>query len=266
MGVVRAVSERAVNEGFIADLKMLQPEGGSEPQQLLRRQNDMLLDLYRLVPRLAALSHSELRATWIARSETWWLRLELVPRRQGLLFDPLSRSHSRPASLHDEAQLVRNDLAESPLRARQAAAGLKRWADSDIPAPLHADHEMAYRRSKSQWIMESESGQLCLVFPEAPRYRVDPEPCQVRGMVASVSLRTIELKRVWSESADRLSAKKEQTSSLRVIPRATDGGQQRVVPWRLAQDVRPGEMLLVNATLYRCLLSNRVIGAIAAEE
>jgi hypothetical protein len=266
MGVVRCFSERVVNEGFIADLKMLQPVGGSEPHQLLRRQNDMLLDLYRLVPRLAALSYSELRATWIARSETWWLRLELVPRRQGLLFDPLSRSRSRPASLLDEAQVVRKDVAESPLRARQALAGLKKWADSKIPAPLQPDYEMAYRRSKAQWIFESESGQLCLEFPEAPRYKVDSEPCQVAGLVASVSLRAIELKHAWSDCANQLSATKVRIPSLRLIPRAAHEGGHRAAPWRLAQDVRPGEMLSVDVTLYRCLLSSRVVGAIAVED
>ncbi|WP_372526660.1 hypothetical protein [Piscinibacter sp.] len=254
-----------MNEGFIADLKMLQPEGGSEPDQLVRRQKEMLLDLYRLVPRLASLSRSELRARWIARSETWWLRLELVPRRQGLLFDSLASGRSRPASLHDEAQLVRKDLGDSPLRARQAAAGLKKWAASSVPAPLDPGHELAYRRSRTQWIFESESGQLCLMFAEAPRYKVDPKPCQVSGTVASVSLRAIELRQVYSGLEDQSPANLDQRGFLRVIPCAIGEGKLRAVPWQLAQQVRPGEIVSVNVTLHRCLLSNQVIGAVVAE-
>jgi hypothetical protein len=183
-----------------------------------------------------------------------------------LLFDPLSCRRPRPASLREEAQLIRKDLAESPLRARQAAAGFKQWVDSAILSPLPEDHKMAYRRSRSQWIIESESGQLCLAFPEAPRYRVDHAPCQVTGTVASVSLQAIELTHVaFTEVEGLLPRKPHRHDRLRVVPCVTTDMMRPSPSWCHAGFVRPGEKIVLVVTLHRCVLSNRVIGAVTAE-
>ena len=74
-----------MSDVHIADWQMPQPAGGADPEQLLRRQKEMMLDLYRMAPRLANLSLGELRAAWMARADAWWVRLTLVPRTQGLL-------------------------------------------------------------------------------------------------------------------------------------------------------------------------------------
>ena len=255
-----------MNEGFIGDLMMLQPQGGSDPHLLLQRQNEVLRDLSFLARKLANLSYGELRATWTVRFDTWWLHLELVPRRQGLLFDPLSRGCSRAASLREEAMLVRKEIAESPLRAQLAAAAFKRWVESEVPEPLHEDHEMASRRSRSQWIMESESGQLCLVFPETPRYKVDSAPCQVSGTTAWVSMHAIELTQLaCTEFEGNSGGRLGRLARLRVIPSVNSDATKRRLPWTLATQVRPGDRLVLVVTLQRCVLSNRVVGAVLSE-
>ena len=178
-----------MNGVHFAYLKMQQPAGGAPPEQLVRRQAQMLLDLCRYLRRLSNLWHGELQTTWIARANDIWLRLELVPRKQGLLFDPLVKSRSRPATLLDEAELLRKELQALPMYAKQAAAGFKEWAAQEVPTPIDPMHEMAYRRSKTQWIMEVDTGQRCLDFPEVERYKVDAQSCQITGKIYAMCKR-----------------------------------------------------------------------------
>jgi len=157
-----------MNGVFVADLKLLPCDGRVDVQRLIARKDDLIRDLHCLVPRLAALCFGELDVRWVVGTDACWLRLQLVPRQQ-LLFDPLVPGRSRPRSLPDEARLVWLDICSSPIRALQAASGLEKWAGSEMRAPVDPHQEMAFRRSKRQWTLESESGQICVVFPEVPR-------------------------------------------------------------------------------------------------
>jgi len=237
-----------------------------ESERLQQRQNQVVADLCRLVPRMSTLSYGELCLAWAAHSDSWWLRLGLAPRRQGLLFDPLTRSRSRPNSLVEEAKLCWRDIEESPLQALRAARGLMRWAAfAETSSPLDPLHELAYRRSKQQWQIESECGQLTLAFPDCPRYIADSPPAEVCGVIETMSTRAITLRQPNFINADPSRTGANLPNRLRVVPPATSPRSERSIPWLAAQEARPETLLALTVTLHRCLVSKRVIGAIVTE-
>lgn len=248
---------------FIADLKLLPAKGSIDVERVLARQGDLVRDLYCLVPRLASLCFGELRTSWIVATDACWLRLQLVPR-QRILFDPLAPGRTRPRSLPDEARLLWEEICNSKLRALQAARGLEKWAsNTDTPAdPLH---EMAFRRAKTQWTFESEAGQASVVFPEVPRYLVDDAPSEVSGIVDSVLPRAVVLRHVTARLVGESTPSIALRGSLRVVPCHDRVVVKRATPWPLVLKVWPGKPLSMPVTLHRCLLSRRVIGAVAHE-
>ncbi|GAB4566588.1 MAG: hypothetical protein Tsb007_39650 [Rhizobacter sp.] len=233
-----------------------------ESERLQQRQNQVVADLCRLVQRMSTLSYGELNLSWAAHSDSWWLRLGLAPRRQGLLFDPLARSRSRPGSMVEEAKLLWRDIEASPMRALLAARGLMKWATfAAAPSPLDPQHELAYRRSKQQWQLESECGQLTLAFADCPRYIADPLPVEICGVIETMSMRVITLRQPKFINDDDARTGANLPSRLRVVPPATGPRSERSIPWHAVQEARPETLLALTVTLHRCLVSKRVIGA-----
>jgi hypothetical protein len=248
---------------FIADLKMLPCSGRIDAQRLMSRQADLLRDLYCLVPRLASLCFGTLDVSWVLGHDACWLRLQLVPRQRPL-FD-LVIARSTPKSLPDEARLVWADICDSHLRALQAASGLEKWSKSETPTVLDPLLDMAFRRSREQWTFEVESGQLCLEFPEVPRYLIDEAPSEVHGIVDAVFSRALILRQVRIGPSDVASAGISLQGPLRIAPDRNDMPPNWGSPCQPRLQVWPGRNISLPATLCRCLLSRQIIGAVAQE-
>jgi hypothetical protein len=249
---------------FIADLKVLPCRSRVDADRLAARQVDIVRELCQLVPRLADLHFGTLDHQWVFGDDSCWLRLQLVPRRYSL-FDPLSAPPSKPRSLQDEARLVWTDICNSRLRTLQAASGLERWSRFSTPTPLDPLHELAFRLSRRQWIFEAESGQLCLEFPEVPRYLVDHDPSQIHGVVDAVFSRAIVMRQARIGPSDIASSVITLPGPLRIVPDRNGAEPKRGVPWQLTSQVSPGESLSLPAKLHRCRLSRRVVGAVASD-
>lgn len=251
-----------MKEGFIANLKMLESAHGLDAQALKRRQDQVVSDLLQLVPQLMELRVSEPQVTLMPVASSLWLHLTLVPRRQALLFD--AAANPKEASLRHEVLLVRKAISKAPLQARIAANDLVEWATGPRQTRLDPVHELAFRRARQQWLMENETGQLCLAFPDAPRYLTDERSCRIRGMVEVVSTTFFGLRHVeiYFENAE--------------LPEVPAGGRLRVLQTRRADDSVPTssaaepETLLarcveMDVTVHRCLLTKRPIGAVASK-
>jgi hypothetical protein len=249
------------DEGFIADLHILRSNGGIEVQQLARREKEVISELYRLVPELSELVVSELKVRIDCRDNEWWLHLALLPRHQGILID--LTKNSKRASLRQEVQLVRQSISKTPLRVRLASDGLMAWAVGDRTSRLDPVHELVYRRSRQQWLIENETGQLCLPFADVPRYLVDEAPCRIRGRVEFVSTRTVGLSQVEVTTTETSEPQVLQDGRLKVIrgnPKSIDVTSS---PETMAA-LLPGHDVNMVATIHRCLLTRRPVGAIAS--
>jgi hypothetical protein len=248
----------------IGRLKLLpySKTNGIDPERLPSRQADSVMELQRQVPRVASLHHGTLRLIWMLHSDGCWLHLELVPRRSSL-FDPLTTVASRPASLADEARLIEQDIRNSPLRAALAASGLQKWARNQTPIPLDPLHEMAFRLSRKQWTFEADSGQVCLEFPRVPRYLVDDHPSVVHGIVHAVFARALVLRHIRVEPWDSSIPAVELLGQLRIAPNGNEASRKHGTPWPPTLQVWPGKAISLSAILHRCLISRRVIGAVA---
>jgi len=248
------------DEGFIADLHILRSNGGVEVQQLARREKEVISELYHLVPELSELVVSELKVRVDCRDNEWWLHLALLPRHQGILID--LTKNSKKASLRQEVQLVRQSISKAPLRVRLASDGLMAWAVGDRTSRLDPVHELVYRRSRQQWLIENETGQLCLPFADVPRYLVDEAPCRIRGRVEFVSTRTIGLSHVEVVTRETAEPAVLKDGCLKVM-RANLKSHESISSPETMGGALPGQDVNIVATIHRCLLTRRPVGAIA---
>ena len=252
-----------MKEGFIADLKMLQFAQGMDVQALKRRQDQVVSDLLQLVPQLTELRVTEPRVALVAGDNSFWLRLALTPRRQALLFD--IAANPKEASLHQEVALIRKAICRAPLQARIAANELLDWAAGPMQSRLDPVHELIFRRSKQQWSIENESGQLCLAFVNVPRYSIDKVSCRIRGTVEYVSIRSIGLRNVEIFAKNAADSEIPQGGRLRVAqPHLVTEPAHNFAPKK--PEVRLAHVVELGATLHRCLLTRRPLGAIATGE
>ena len=110
-------------EYHLCDLLLLKVDRGAgcSVTSLGLRQQAVLADLTRLLPRFAALQFGELDARVVPDVQGYRMRLLLRPRQRSLLLDP---TNSRPP-LEGEAAMLRDDIEKVGLRVMRAARVVK---------------------------------------------------------------------------------------------------------------------------------------------
>ncbi len=171
-------------ELHLCDLLLLKVDRGSgcSVTTLASRQQAVLTDLTRLLPRLATLQFGELDARVVPDAQGYRMRLLLRPRQRSLLLDP---KNGRP-TLEGEIAMLRDDIEKVGLRVMRAAREVKGSKATGPGASTDPMHELLVRRARQQWRFMVEHRQLELPFPDWPRVCEDEVAHRIEGVVHAI--------------------------------------------------------------------------------
>lgn len=185
-------------EHHLCDLLLLKVDRGAgcSVTSLGLRQQAVLTDLTRLLPRLASLQFGELEVRVVPDVQGYRMRLLLRPRQRGLLLDP---KNSR-STLEGEAAMLRDDIERVGLRVMRAARDAN-GTRAKTPGPLpDLMHELLVRRARQDWRFMVEHQQIELPFPDCSRFYEDELVHRVDGVVHAVTEHVIVIRsaEIWA--------------------------------------------------------------------
>lgn len=216
---------------------------------LTRKVERRLADLAACAPSLFKLDFGEIAWTVVAQQDGLVLRLDLVPRRQALLFNPVRASETGSGHLQEEADLIFAELQDAQVKVTRLAHAMVQ-GDADRPAShggLDGLGSVIARHSNRKWQATHGHQQVQIEFPAIPPFKVEGNSVCVTGTVAALARGWMRLERL-DDSSSRL--------GLRSLEICFDGAHHRqaaslTIDARLAADVR----------LHRCLFTQTVVGA-----
>lgn len=216
---------------------------------LNRKVERRLADLAACAPSLFHLALGEVAWSVVAQQDGLVLRLDLVPRRQALLFEPLRASELYSRCLQDEADLIFAELQDAQVRVTRLAHAIiqgtaERLGPQGAPDALGS---VIARHSSRKWQAMHGHRQVQIEFPTIPPFKVDETSVCITGTVVALARGWMRLERL-DDSSSRL--------GLRGLEVCFDAAHDRqaaslTIDERLAADVR----------LHRCLLTHTVVGA-----
>lgn len=216
---------------------------------ITRKVERRLTDLAACAPSLFKLDFGEIAWTVVAQQDGLVLRLDLVPRRQPLLFVPLRANEPAGGRLQDEADLVFTELQDAQVKVTRLAHAMAQddAERSGLQGGLDALSRVIARHSKRKWQAVRGHEQLQIEFPAMPPFKVEGTSVCVTGTVVALARGWMRLERL-DDSSSRL--------GLRSLEVCFDAAHHRqaaslTIDARLAADVR----------LHRCLFTHTVVGA-----
>jgi hypothetical protein len=216
---------------------------------LTRKVERRLADLAACAPSLFRLSAGEVAWSVLAQQDGLVLRLDLVPRRQGLLFEPFRATEPAGGRLQDEADLVFAELQDAQVKVTRLAHAMAQGKAERLgpQGGLDALGSVIARHSSRKWHAIHGQRQVQIEFPAIPPFKVDSKSVSVTGTVVALARGWMRLERL-DDSSSRL--------GLRGLEVCFDAAQDRqaaslTINAHLAADVR----------LHRCLFTHAVVGA-----
>ena len=243
----------------IGDLLLLNVDRsvGCSIAHLARRQQAVLADLHKLLPRLALLRFGELDARVVPDTQGYRLRLQLRLRQRSLLVDP----RQYPRALEEEVELLRDDIRKVGLCVLRRAREVKQRG-SRAPCPKRDSMlELLARRARQQWRFEVEHQQIELPFPDCPRYFEDVVLHRVDGIVHAITEHTVVIRCAEIWTTDPTPKRAALIRKLCVqIPNPFMAEKKREIS--SSDRIQCGQPSLQWVRLKRCILTAAVIGAV----
>lgn len=228
---------------------VLQPDSVSVNSSTFARVQRRLSEFAAFAPTLANLSLGEVEWSLEPFGNDLLLRINLIARKQGWLFDPLAPRPSRPDTLEAEAQQVFDELLRAGVRVVRLAQALEQ-ADEPGKRAKAADDPLArvlIRNSRKLWRVSRSEVAVQIEFPGVSAFDVDDGLSALGGRLVSIGLKQIELDFVFGpaevDRKERLTVAYDEASFRSSMPPV-------------------GTSVHLGARLYRCKLTRRVIGAV----